>query len=171
MLTHLGVRIPLLLAPALKLAADAEPCEFVPKGEFYASVSLDIWSDTESTVVSCDNYNVLDARIYQDYQNAVPPGAQGDVHTTRRQNITFGIMNFGIDGDSVLLPQEQLCFSVMLDCSFIPPGHVYPSDSTKIRIVPTRDAPIFKFGSSGGVYGIPRSELERHGLQLVTLFL
>ncbi|KJA16365.1 hypothetical protein HYPSUDRAFT_293607 [Hypholoma sublateritium FD-334 SS-4] len=168
-LTHLGVRIPLLLAPALKLPADAERCEFVPKGEFYASISLDIWSDTEGTVVSCDNYNVLDARIYEDRHLE----AQSDYmrSTITRQNITFGIMNFGMDGDNVLLPQEQQCFSVMLDCGLIPPGHIYPSDNSNIHIVPTHGAPIFQFGSSRGTYRIPRGELERHGLQLVTLFL
>lgn len=164
-LTHLGVRISVLLIPATRFTEPpkGKDRDFTPKGAYHARLTLDIWSDTENLMISTNYFNLLDSRLYKSNKSATPIGEPASA--------TFAIMNFGMDHDDIILPQMQGCFSVLLDCGNIAPGMVRPSDSINIQIIPTRDAPIFKFDSGADMDRIPVNDLDNHGIQLVTLFL
>lgn len=175
-LTHLGVRVPVLLVPALRtfytqeILPDRTRLErpFPARGSFSGSIALYMSVDgTYEDISQMVYYNLLDLKLYMD-TNALAETSQDGPSQTKA---TFGVMNFSVDGTDIILP--PLCFSVLLDCGTTPPGQVRPSDS--VKIMPSRTAPIFELKSRNKIPGyvdrILVNNLEMHGMQLVTLYL
>ncbi|KJA27585.1 hypothetical protein HYPSUDRAFT_862747 [Hypholoma sublateritium FD-334 SS-4] len=153
-LTHLGVRIPLLLVHALKV--DRFDAQCVPVGDLCGSIQM-------SLSAAYMHYSVLDKRIYV---NGLTTGGESDTSGVPLV-ATLGVLNFGAIDDNILLPRN--CLFVPLDCGQIKPGTVRPYDNVKI------------LDASGSVFAgltfdehvklIARQNLARHGVQLITLHL
>lgn len=157
-LTHLGVRVPLLLFPSLRTSSDADPNrQYSPKGDFSGSVTLYEYRKS---------YNLLDKRIYADGEPFSPESSidEGD-HAPLI--VAFGMLNFKLDKGDIVLPYQG--FSVPLDCGPISPGDVHPSDS--ITILKTVTAEVLQLKSTNKKNRVSVRELGKHGMQLVILYL
>ncbi|KJA23124.1 hypothetical protein HYPSUDRAFT_40271 [Hypholoma sublateritium FD-334 SS-4] len=157
-LTHLGVRVPLLLFPSLRASSDADLNQpYSPKGDFSGSVTLYQYQKS---------YNLLDKRLYADNEPLSPATSihEGDYAPLI---VTFGLLNFSVEKGDIVLPYQG--FSVPLDCGPISPGDVHPSDSIKILKAVT--AAVLQLRSTNKKNRVSVGELKKHGIQLTTLYL
>ncbi|KJA13809.1 hypothetical protein HYPSUDRAFT_49592 [Hypholoma sublateritium FD-334 SS-4] len=164
LLTHLGVRMPLLLVPAL-LSKSIIDKEYIPCGDLSGQYSVCFTFGDSSQ----ENryYKLLDRRLYVgNHANWWPiedrKVSPGDLIRN------FGIFNFGADsaGD-ILIP--QMCAALSFYWQDMGPGNfVGPAEGMKIVPGPPRS---FCLESARNLYTIPRDELGRHGLKLVSLYL
>ena len=154
--THLGVRVPLLLVPAL---ASLVPAQYLMKGDFYGHTKICI--QTSGPSVHIRHYDLLNRTIFDKAAQGIIPTAGWSVNGPRIVN--FGVLNFGMDGADILLP--PLCLAVALNCGKAIPGHVRPAD--RMKILEARTPPVFSLESAGNRRRIAGNELARHGMQIV----
>ena len=159
-LTHLGVRVPLLLFPSLRASSDADPGQqYFPKGDFSGNVTLYQYKQ---------GYNLLDKRIYADDEPLSPEvrSINGD-DTNVPLVVTFGVLNFSVEMGDIVLPHQG--FSVPLDCGPISPWDVRPSYN--IKILKTVTVEVLHLKCTNQKNRVPVGNLGKHGIQLVTLYL
>ncbi|KAF8196472.1 hypothetical protein BJ912DRAFT_111768 [Pholiota molesta] len=163
-LTHLGLRIPILLMPAISF--DDPAASNNPIGDYYAVVDIapiKFWEDE----LRAHTYTLLDKGI------SGPDGrnSQGNFQ------MTFGILNFG--GDESNIHVSKTCHAVGLSCQEDAGSVTTLGPVTKID---TRAPIVFDLCSTDDIdedgldeyrtyYRIARNQLARHGMQLVTLYL
>lgn len=168
LLTHVGLRMHLLLVPGLLCDMSVDSVSFVSedvfsrytyarniaKGRFYGHYTL---------------YDLLHRDLYSE---KIPDRAIISVNGLPPV-ITFGVLNFGMDDKHIVLPEN--CLSVPLDCGASKPGHVRPSDRVKVHLplaLQRHPVPVFQLHSTTkGENVIPEHDLGRHGLQLLTFYL
>ena len=81
--------------------------------------------------------------------------------------VILGVLNFGadVDNNDILLPRD--CLSVPLQN-----GTDYKiGSSDDVTFIQVSGPIVFQFRSPGKRDRIPKEEVERHGMQLVTLYL
>ncbi|KAF9482087.1 hypothetical protein BDN70DRAFT_481306 [Pholiota conissans] len=163
-LTHLGLRIPILLMPAISL--DDLNASHAPIGDYYATVDITpikFWEDE----LRARTYTLLDKRI------SGPDGR----NPLGGFQMTFGILNFGGDENSIQI--AKTCHAVGLSCQEDAGSVTTLGPVTKID---TQVPIVFELFSKDAVeevgadeyqdyYRVPRNQLARHGMQLVTLYL
>ncbi|KAF8173904.1 hypothetical protein BJ912DRAFT_1147675 [Pholiota molesta] len=163
-LTHLGLRIPILLMPAISF--DDPPASHNPIGDYYAIVDIapiKLWEDE----LRAHTYTLLDKGI---------SGPDGRNNQGNFQ-MTFGILNFG--GDESNIHVAKTCHAVGLSCQEDAGSVTTLGPVTKID---TRAPIVFDLCSTDDIdedgldeyrtyYRIARNQLGRHGMQLVTLYL
>lgn len=114
-------------------------------------------------------YNLLDRRLYSDNPTALPMIKNDKNFTSSRRMAVYGILNFGISNSgNILLP--NLCMALQLFWQGMRPGHIVPEGDVNIRNGQPLDFEL-KGGRRIPKYIIPKNELAKHGLQLVTLYL
>ncbi|KJA23039.1 hypothetical protein HYPSUDRAFT_40166 [Hypholoma sublateritium FD-334 SS-4] len=162
-LTNLGVRIPILLTPGL--ATDAvDDRKYVPKGDLYGKTSFTYISRAGTKRVI--NILLLDSKLYAgDITNlratrpvALPDGALAIC--------MLAIVNFGVDTSGHILLPEQ-CFALDISWDGLQSGIFSPPGSVEIRA----GAPANFLLKSKKGFKIHKDEVEKHGMQLVSLYL
>ena len=164
-ITHLGVRIPLLLAPGLVVKRVAEEWDYPPKGALSAKVPSTALSRKTGKKVPLDTL-LCDNRLYTGgltnlgtADAVMLPEGVPHIHM-------LGIINFGIDNKDYILLSEQ-CFPLSLNWSGLQEGNFTPSGTVMINSgVPLH----FCLKSTIG-FKIHKAELENHGMQLISLYL
>ncbi|KJA18476.1 hypothetical protein HYPSUDRAFT_190915 [Hypholoma sublateritium FD-334 SS-4] len=166
--THLGVRIPLLLVPALRCEQESiSEANYVPRGDFSGIVEL----EGRHTSSFPSKYNLLDENIYKERSDTVSPVASHKPIVIELSPfpsiVILGVLNFGADSDNndILLPRDCLTVPLQNGTDF----RLSPSDDVTFIRVP---GPIIcQLKSVGKKYRIAKEDVERHGMQLVTLYL
>lgn len=161
-LTHLGLRITLLLAPGVLTMFDNGK-RYPPRGGISGTYDVFFYLDDRSD--RPHTYSILDRRIFS---GDLPP-FPNNIRKYIRQHyvVTFAIINFGVEDDNIHLPES--CLSFMMLCDGAKPGYVKPSDNIRIPAAPPA---IFKLHPHKNKYEVfPKDDLRLHGLQLVTLYL
>ena len=163
-LTHLGLRITLLLAPGVLTMLDNGK-RYGPYGGIAGKYDVFLHSDGGGQLKSEYCYSILDRRIYS---GDLPPLPSNTSEYIRQHYVvTFAIVNFGVEDNSIRLPGT--CLALTLLCGGAKPGQVKSSDKICITAGPPA---IFKLHSYDNKYGIfVKDDLRLHGLQLVTLYL
>ncbi len=161
--THLGMRIPLLLAPALvtKLTNDED---YLPKGDVFATQTTTYFLDTGAREEA--RILLLDSRLYAGDLSSlrvISPGALLDEIPVRM----VGIVNFGVDSNGRILLPEQ-CLALRLYWDKLEKGSFTPSGKVQIR---SGQPYSFKLEFKNGKSEMPKAELEEHGMQFVSLYL
>lgn len=154
-LTHLGFRIQLLLAPAL-LTANPHP-PYRPIGSYFATVDICCVDGTTRSKYT-GRYNLLDEQLFRGQHSAKD-----------KKRLTFGVMNFLEYATRIVLP--EMCLAVGLRCSE-PPGKV--TTHGQPNRVYTNIPIVFHFSNKSNSsleHSVLKSELDKHGMQLVTLYL
>lgn len=162
LVTHLGIRITLLLIPALIVPGNAYLKPHRPYGDFTGQI-LCQWAKegSEETVNVC--FNMLDRNL--DNTSKLPTVEGLD---SRILVYNFGVCNFGVDGNLILLP--EWCFPLHLTCWKDGKMSIIKSPSDPVTI--TGGTPIpFKLNSSPARSTIPKAKLKKHGMHLMTLYL
>jgi hypothetical protein len=169
-LTHLGLRIPILLMPAMPIRELESVLDYQPIGDYHCStITIAPFSHhlNGNRVILPKYYHLLDKRV------SGPNGAYTIElwETTMKLNLAFGILNVEELGTKICIPKT--CLAVFLELfenerSGIP--------SVVCQKVYTKEPIVFdlkKTGNDGlGIYyQIERSQLEIHGMKLVTLSL
>ena len=166
--THLGVRIPLLLIPAFRRGQkNALDASYVSRGDFSGTIEL----ETHHTSTFPCTYNLLDENIYKEENDTNFP-AINDLPALIELSpfpsiVILGVLNFGadVDNNDILLPRD--CLSVPLQN-----GTDYKiGSSDDVTFIQVSGPIVFQFRSPGKRDRIPKEEVERHGMQLVTLYL
>lgn len=165
-LTQLGLCVPVLMMPALRTipkASFVSSSTFEPQGS-YSAVASDVHSVYADNDVIQYTYNILDRAIFQNQSSML--------NSSPRDNISIcGTLNITETKTAVKLPENGLCFAVMLDVTPSPVLVAF-SEDVKIRRLVTMKAITFNIvchGTSSLV--IPKSELKQHGMTLRTLYL
>ncbi len=162
--THLGMRIPLLLAPILLTHVGADG-EYIAKGSLSANFPTIVTKRGEQITDKKFHCLLCDSRLYKgdDLTNLHSPAMpERAIHI-----VMAGIVNFGIDSNNhILLPEYPLALQLSWDG--IEEGKLTPSFGNVYILSgnPTH----FKLESKTG-FKIPKAELEEHGIQLVTIHL
>ncbi len=161
--THLGMRIPLLLVPALvtKLMNDED---YLPKGDVSAMQTTTYfprhWCKRRRT-----HPPIGQPTICGDLSNlrAISPAALLDEIPVRM----VGIVNFGVDSKGRILLPEQ-CLALRLYWDKLEKEASHPSGKVQIR---SGQPYSFKLEFKNGKSEMPKAELEEHGMQFVSLYL
>lgn len=172
LLTHLGVRMTLLFVPGLAVPPEEKEKPYTPRGSFSGQYKVSIISRSESSDIIF-YYNLLDDRLYADNLTTIPVMQH---HVPRRQPIAkFAILNFFIEGGDVCFPDLNIG---LLLYAFIPGGIpsslriTGPADNI---VISAGTPPIFRLTAKDdfdqGRHIIPVNELDKHGMQLITLYL
>lgn len=162
-LTHLGVRMSLLLVPTvLTLEDDAQ---YSAIGDFSAKRGIQFLLDDSSTATYV--YNFLDRRLY-----ARNPTIRTPEHKSIKPAVfmSVGILNFGTDNfDNIYIPREA-CAGLRLYFPNIGPGYMVPSDNSELTIAP---GPLidFQLKSALDKYTIPKRNLKQHGFTLINTYM
>ncbi len=156
--THLGMRVPLLLAPLLATKSTGN-ANYTPKGDIYSPMTIHrIFHMTGATEQR--HHHLLDSRLYT--------GIPADLHAIA-DNIMismYGIINFGVNSSgNIQLPQRAMALSLLWNG--LSERNFTPSGNVEIR---SGMVSSFILKSKKG-FEIPKAQLEEHGLQLVTLYL
>lgn len=162
-LTHLGLRISVLLMPATSIE-NIHPSDYIHLGRYYSIVNINPRETTDDQQIP-KTYNVLERRIVS--------RKDGWISETQF-HLTLGVLNFAGDETSIHVPKT--CLAVGLRCEE-EAGRV-----TTLGLVTKIDthAPIvFDLGcktsqheeDANKDYRIERDKLGYHGMQLVTLYL
>lgn len=166
--THLGVRIPLLLVPALRSGQENIPTvNYIPRGDFSGNVELEV----HHTSTFPSTYNLLDENIYRERNNMNSPATNQQLVLIELSPfpsiMILGVLNFGADSDNndILLPLDCLSVPLQNGADF----RLSPSDD--VTFVQVLGPIVFRFKSVGKKGRISREEVEKHGMQLVTLYL
>ncbi len=160
-LTHLGVRISLLLVPWLVIPHRSDAVEnYVAKGALSAKVTVDPPGYPKAFSPHSEKYLLCDSRLYSGNLDHLPD--------THRYHICMtGIVNFGVDTTGHILLPEQ-CLALKLIWSGLWEGNMTPGSGD---VTIQSGKPLnFKLESKKGSK-IPKAELEEHGVQLVSLYL
>ena len=162
-LTHLGVRMSLLIVPTVLTLEDDE--EYSAMGDFSAKRGIQFLLDDLSTATYV--YNFLDRRLYS--RN---PTIRTPEHKSIKNAVfmSVGILNFGADSSGNIYISREKCAGLRLYFPNIGPGSMVPSDSSKLTIAP---GPLmdFRLESARDNYTIPKSDLEKHGFALVNAYM
>lgn len=159
-LTHIGLHLSVLLMPAASTDSGTEHSPFDPIGNYYATASIiDAihYSDSAEALNAPKNFNLLDKASKRSNSLGV-----GTPKSTTYQR-TFGVLNFSEQDKNIFLPDGYICFALCLYSK---------SNSGNFERMPTSAAvsfPIRQVRSTSG--HIPKSELAKHGMQLVTMYL
>lgn len=157
MLTHFGLRITILLMPAISIHSPTQSrCE--PFGDYHAIADIAIHPDYfkywNTSKVVRGSYSVLDARISNE---------NGWNQEKNWFQLTLGVLNFG-DGADGKITVPTHCLAVALKSDYI----VGPKVPTEAPITFTLNR---RLEGEYGHYYIERSELESHGMKLATIVL
>ncbi|KAF8196071.1 hypothetical protein BJ912DRAFT_125859 [Pholiota molesta] len=165
-LTHLGLRIPILLVPGMP--ADHPNFENNPIGDFYGRVDLPKRWTRDYVKAFC----VLDKGLGI---SATHDGCSWIFDpSTVKSNVTFGVLNVGGDTTNIVVPKS--CLAV----SFASRGHIqWESLSTRIKRHYRQEPIVFDLLKRCTLdeveypygYSIGRCELAKHGMKLVTMYL
>ncbi|KAF8187794.1 hypothetical protein BJ912DRAFT_419669 [Pholiota molesta] len=159
-LTHLGLHLSVLLMPAASTVPGTENSLFDAIGNYYATTSIiDAihYSDSTEALNTPKKFNLLDKASKRSNSLGV-----GTPKSTAYQR-TFGVLNFSEQEKNIFLPDGFICFALCLYSK---------SNSGNFERMPTSAAvsfPIRQVRSTSG--HIPKSELAKHGMQLVTMYL
>ncbi len=162
--THMGVCVPLLLVPGLvSVIKDDE--QYTPKGAFSGKTTMSYFSETSRTNLDVHIF-LLDSRLYTGDLASLCTTWSVTLPDKWEPIAMRGILNFGVDDNNQILLPEQ-CFAVKLYWDGLQQGNFVPSGST--RTMPGTPA-VFKLEYKKGLK-IHKTELERHGMRLVSLYL
>lgn len=161
-LTHIGLRIPVLLMPSL-LENDPE-FKDDPIGDFYAKAELPAQDHMRAI-------HLLDKG------EGISPVQDGLAWTLNLEAVhsiytTFGVLNFG--GDNIKIEVPKTCLAVAFPSGWTAE---WESTSTSIGRLRTQEPIVFDLmkkripGQINYGYSIKRSELAKHGMKLVTMYL
>ncbi|KAF8177856.1 hypothetical protein BJ912DRAFT_884018 [Pholiota molesta] len=158
-LTHLSLRISVLLMPAISEDTTSWNTSFTAIGQFYANADVEIvgLGGGNSNRKFPRSYNLLDAAAASDKLS-------GWDNTNTRFQIVFGILNFRDADEFVELPRYYPCFAICL----------YRTTSAVLRKVSTARAlevRIKHVSKDPLASVVQKSKLGKHGMQLVTLYL
>jgi hypothetical protein len=169
LLTHVGLRMPILLMPSLRDPDDH--FEHEPIGNYYATYELE---QLKQYISSSTRFHLLGKRIVRSQKHR-----SHYILTEYKQ--TFGILNFG--GDTTTIHVRDLCLAVLFTVDQdrhkdrVEWGST--SSSSKIRRSGTDKPIVFHLkkkgtptlGNGQTVYLIERSALAKHGMILETMYL
>ena len=162
--TNLGVRIPLLLAPGF--ATDvADDLQYKPKGDLSGKTSFKYYSrgGTKPILIYI---LMLDRRLYTgDFAN-FSAGNRAVFPEGALPICMLGIVNFGVDTSNHILLPEQ-CFALDISWEGLQSGIFSPPGNAEIR---AGGPSHFRLNCKKGLK-IPKNEVEKHGMQLVSLYL
>ncbi len=162
--THMGVCVTLLLVPGLvSVIKDDE--QYTPKGAFSGKTTMSYFSQTSRTNLDVHIF-LLDSRLYTGDLASLCTTWSVTLPDKWEPIAMRGILNFGVDDNNQILLPEQ-CFAVKLYWDGLQQGNFVPSGST--RTMPGTPA-VFKLEYKKGLK-IHKTELERHGMRLVSLYL
>ncbi|KAF8187130.1 hypothetical protein BJ912DRAFT_970184 [Pholiota molesta] len=162
-LTHLGLRIPVLILPAAP--TNSSTTAYASIGDYYATVKIHPIS-IDSYLP--DSYNVLDAFGVLD-----PTTADLGFNTPTR--LVFAILNCRGDESNILIPKNCLAVAIVHKETT---GMVTPLGYK--RKVSTEDPIIFRLRNKNGMPenrqaseydAVERSALGRHGMHFLTMYL
>lgn len=161
-LTHVGLRLPVLLMPGIAANPDSVDAKFYPIGLYSATVNIDAEDPVNPSKRLPRTYNLLDMKM-QTIRN--------DWKTPSSAVMLFGVLNFGETDTSITLPSPSPCLAVCLHSHADSP--VQSVETSNIRKVETPSVIVFDLKSSG--YNphskIEKDSLGRHGMMLYTLHL
>lgn len=160
-LTHLGLRMTLLLAPGMLNMRDINK-GFDAFGSISGTYEVFFYLDDHSDPHYC--YNILDRRIFSERIPRLP----NDTRKYLREHyiVTFAIVNFGVEDENILLPENCLAFILLSNGA--KPGKIKPSDNIRITAAPPA---IFELHHRDNKRDVHKRDLARNGLQVVTLYL
>ena len=160
-LTHLGLRMTLLLAPGMLNMLDRNK-GFDAFGSISGTYKAFFYLDDHSDPHYC--YNILDRRIFSERIPRLP----NDTRKYLQQHyvVTFAIVNFGVEDENILLPENCLAFILLSNGA--KPGKIKPSDDFRITAAPPA---IFKLQHKDGKHELHKRDLARNGLKVMTLYL
>ncbi|KAF8196097.1 hypothetical protein BJ912DRAFT_923536 [Pholiota molesta] len=172
MLTHLGLRIPILLMPSLQ--EDDPSFRNDPIGDYYAFVNFKPWPAFYQ-----GTYHLLDkgtgACPKQDGSTWNLHSSTVDSNSKPGLNATFGILNFG--GGQTVIEVPKICLAVGFWSHW---SIEWESTSTPIDRRYTESPIVFELMDRNAPVGdvthptrhiIKRRELAKHGIKLVTMYL
>lgn len=169
LVTHVGLRISLLIAPGLSVSATELYKPFVPCGDYSAQHEVTMHSPSETFTVC---YNILDKRLFtepvESFPHIIPEGSAVD---TDHRIKNYGIFNFGSDGNTINLP--DICCAVQLWCDRGDHAAIIesPSDpADTIYLAGSRPA-FLTLQTDPQKDTIPKANLEKHGMRLLTMYL
>ncbi|KAF9472969.1 hypothetical protein BDN70DRAFT_867877 [Pholiota conissans] len=149
-LTSIGIRIPVVLMPAVRASLDQDDFP-QPIGDYCATTHIQFW------LSGCnDRCHVLDRRATVKLQGY--------------HQETLAILNIGQSNEKIIIPKT--CFA-----KAILRGDNPVRNKTKQSIRDTRDPIVFEFRNKSGRYidqwgeEIPVGDLAAHGMQFITLYL
>ncbi|KAF9474044.1 hypothetical protein BDN70DRAFT_344622 [Pholiota conissans] len=157
-LTHLGLHLPALLMPAVLTDSNAEDVRLDPIGNYYSTTTIvDAIYRLESDTAKPKTFKLLDKASKRSNSISI------ETPTSAAYQRTFGVLNFSEQDKNIFLPDGYTCFAICL----------YPkSHSGNFERMPTSNAVSFTLRQVRATNGhIPKSELARHGMQLVTMYL
>ncbi|KAF9471949.1 hypothetical protein BDN70DRAFT_517024 [Pholiota conissans] len=177
--THLGLRIPVLLMPSLQ-KSNAQ-FQGIPYGDYYATVHFKRPQHPDhigpfyllDKGIGAIQLDAANSALMDD--NDADSETESDMMYTVRTYTTFGILNCG--GGQVDISVPKTCLAV----GFVAPpdvkwetpsiyiGRHYDQDPIVFDLMTRSTAPAPKYPSDR--YSIARTELERHGMRLVTMYL
>lgn len=152
--THLGVRISLLLFPAV---VKGERHQYAPQGGVSGSALVE-------TTRGSTSYDLLDRFIYPKINSFIGLGRISDTH------VVFGVINFNTDNNNIVVYQHSLAIPLSLTVWNERMGLLYsraiiPVIRPVICTLQRSDIPGLQ------TFLIPKDELEKHGIRLITTHL
>ncbi|KAF9474043.1 hypothetical protein BDN70DRAFT_344610 [Pholiota conissans] len=162
-LTHLGLHLSVLLMPAvLTEYSPAQIHQYNPIGEYFAVTSVIDMIDHRDSENGRKTFKLLDKALKSRNNNA---NARESEYPTATYQRTFGVLNFSEQEKTLFLPDGCTCFAVCL----------YPRfHSGNFERMPTSKAvsfPLRRLQGRGDSGYVPKSELAKHGMELVTMYL
>ncbi|KAF9473423.1 hypothetical protein BDN70DRAFT_843490 [Pholiota conissans] len=164
-LTHMGLRVPVLILPT-KVTESSIITRYTPKGDFFASAypshaegfTIPFRHLRQNLNLTC---NVLDCEAF------------GPRLNRREDRHAFAVLN--CTGDERNLKIPKICFAILIR---------YPTDDVTLapltfsNKIPSLYPIVFPLQrntdgleSSGLKYAVERSELERHGMQCLSMYI
>ncbi|KAF8171313.1 hypothetical protein BJ912DRAFT_995726 [Pholiota molesta] len=161
-LTPLGLRLSVLLMPAIAVNPNSSDVEFSPIGDYFATVDIDAEDPVNpGNRLSC-TYNLLDRTV-----QIVPE----DWMTPTSSILLFGVLNFAETDTSITLPSSSPCLAVCLHSHTGSPVELI--ETSNIHKVHTSSVIVFDLKRShpGIDSKLEKDSLEDHGMMLHTLHL
>ncbi|KJA16150.1 hypothetical protein HYPSUDRAFT_47685 [Hypholoma sublateritium FD-334 SS-4] len=161
-LSHLGLRVSVLLLPSIEQDRRNLLYRRKPKGDYSANVpatSVVIDYPGGSGTWKRGPFRILDSAACSGTGTAKP-----DVHV-------FAVLNIADKATAVLLPKTGPCFAMLLRPNKPVDDWDIPEDFSFTRLSTIRPITFDVIRHNDSSYQIPKEELKRHGMTLRTMYL
>lgn len=155
-LTHLGLRVRLLLIPAAELSNQL----YVPFGRYSGTVTAHL----QGSIGLARTYNLMDRKAFYT--------STWDRRRSTHVTVAFGILNFVEDNDTVSIPGNCLAFGFWFYNAF---GGQLTSSKGRKQVMKTDKPIVFQLASnytySQYMSTIDKKDLKKEGMELMSLYL
>lgn len=159
-LTQLGLRVPVLMMPAI-VRENRTSVKFLPYGGYSATADV-VYVNVSNDAVRY-SYNILDGKIYGDSDGTTPASdLQVDI---------LGVLNIMDTPTDVYLQKSQLCYALPLNIKPHPICGIVQEQVTATKLLTIRPVTFHLTSRKEASTIIPKSELKRHGMTLRTMYL